>query len=96
MLREPFGENDDPWKNLRETLKPIFDLNDIAVASLSESGTQTEWVTVGKLRRGSEQTKLTALGRVIEDINPAMLSADNLPIALSSGERMFLNFGLRC
>lgn len=96
MLREPFGENDDPWKNLRETLKPIFDLNDIAVASLSESGTQTEWVTVGKLRRGSEQTKLTALGRVIEDINPAMLSADNLPIALSSGERMFLNFGIRC
>jgi AAA domain, putative AbiEii toxin, Type IV TA system len=96
MLRERVDENDDPWGNLRKTLKPIFDLNEIAVATRSESGTRTEWVKIGRIRIGSEQNKLSVLGRVIDSEDPALLSDDMLPIALSSGERMFLSFGIRC
>ncbi len=98
LLRDRGSEDrPDLYVRLRRILRPIFDIERLAVMLRPIDGVSGagEWFTLAALHGAGEQQKLERIGRIEPGQAPTLLSTDQQAIQLSSGERAFLNFAIR-
>ncbi len=97
LFRESIGRIGPGIWRLRDALRPLFDVLDLAVA-LSPVGDMVspEWVPLRHILASSEGHQLEIFGRFLPSYSPKKWSDRHGAVDLSSGERTFLNFGIRC
>lgn len=97
LLREHLGGMGQGFIKLRATLRPLFDSEDLAVAvRRTEDGAMTNWLSLRELKGASEGRQLELFGNLELGLLPRRLAEDGTPVELSSGERTFLIFAIRC
>ncbi|WP_229726411.1 AAA family ATPase [Oxalicibacterium faecigallinarum] len=89
---------DHGLERLRDTLKPLFDVKDLAVEILPSYDDRNSggWRSLHDISLLNEERQLEILSRVIPESAPKRWVDNQGPTELSSGERVFLNFGIRC
>ena len=97
LLRAQLGDLGNGFKRLRATLRPLFDYKDIALAfRRTDGGNGLEWLSLQDLQRAGEGRQLEYFGNLESAESPRRIGADGTSVELSSGERMFLLFAIRC
>lgn len=97
LLREQLGDLGQGLKRLQATLRPLFNSEDLAVAvRRTDSSGGFDWLSLRNLRGSSEGRQLEHFGNLEASLAPKRISDDGTPVELSSGERAFLAFGIRC
>ena len=95
LYRENVAGSGEGFKRLEATLKPLFDVSELA---LYDSGgtSPAKWWSLGEIKKANEERQLEVFSRVDPEAQPKRLSKNQELIELSSGERAFLSFGIRC
>ncbi len=96
LLMQMLRDGTDAIDKLSQALKPVLDFNRLAIALQPRKPGSLKWKLFSRIEITGEQNRLDYLSRVVESENPTLLSDTDNPIELSSGQRMFLNFGIRC
>jgi ABC-type branched-subunit amino acid transport system ATPase component len=96
LFRENAAGASDGFSRLRRTLQPLYDVLDLAVALHPAIGPVPEWITLRAIQGAYETQQLDYFGRLLPYFQPTRLDDAGEKVALSSGERVFLNFGIRC
>jgi len=85
------------YESLRTILKPVLEVSDLAVfLEPSAEFTAGQWITLGAISSDSEPRRLDHFSRVDLYKDPMRIDSHGSRFPLSSGERTFLNFGIRC
>ena len=97
LLREQLGQLGEGLNRLRSTLRPLFDSEDLAVAVRRNDGAGgPRWLSLRHLRGAGEGRQLEYFGNLEAGCAPRRMTDDGTIVELSSGERAFLAFGIRC
>lgn len=85
----------DRFAVLERVLSPIIDIGSLAIyMTPSANQHEGEWLWLTQVHATGEQLRLERLGRVDPSMPPTRMYG-NEPVALSSGERVFLEFSIR-
>ena len=88
--------NAPPYERLHRILRPALRVGKLCVNLLPTAETPDgRWITLERLQSASEGTQLEMFAQIDMSQDPQRFGDDNKPVPLSSGERMFLNFGIR-
>lgn len=95
IFRDSPNAADSPFTVLRTSLRPILDIQDLGVLLRRHGQEEQRWITMRELRSTMETRQLELLSRVELSIDPTKVR-EGTAIEMSSGERAFLRFGIRC
>lgn len=97
LFREDRAGIGKGFDRLRTALRPVFDLFDIAVAvSPINGGVNLEWLSLREIRGANEERQLVIFSNLESSLHPKRWDENHGAVELSSGEKAFLNFGIRC
>jgi predicted ATPase len=99
MLLQLLRGNDDrqQYERLKSALRPALKVEKLAVfVRGANDGVPGQWTSLSILTVGNEGNVLSQLQRVDVHKPPLRIDEDGRHVPLSSGERSFLNFGIRC
>lgn len=96
LLREDELSSRTSAERLRRVLKPVLDVETIAVAIAPTEADPTRWIDLGTISRAGETRRLDLFGRIDLNADPMRFTDRGTRVPLSSGERTYLNFGVRC
>ena len=97
LLREDESDNRAFDQRLQRVLRPVLDVRKVAVFLEPAPAEPTgRWIELGSLSRAFETQRLEYFGRIDLNRDPVRVDDHGRQVPLSSGERTFLNFGVRC
>lgn len=97
LLREDESNSRASDERLRRVLLPVLDVGKIAVYLEPSAAESTgRWIELRSLSHASETQRLEYFGRIDLNSDPVRVDEQGMRVPLSSGERTFLNFGIRC
>jgi energy-coupling factor transporter ATP-binding protein EcfA2 len=86
-----------PYERLRVMLRGVLALGQVCVYARPIPAERAgRWVSLDELRFAGDAHQLELYSRIDRSSDPQRLDEESAPVPLSSGERMFLNFGIRC
>lgn len=88
--------NTTPFERLQRILRPALIVGKLCVYLMPTAEETTgRWIGIEKLQSAQEKYQLEMFARIDMAQDPQRLKGNSEPVPLSSGERMFLNFGIR-
>lgn len=97
LLREDIAGIGEGFKRLKKSLKPVLNIYDVAVA-IKPTGNDIgqKWLSLRHILAANEERQLEIFARLEAGLGIKRWSDNDGPVELSSGERAFLGFGIRC